>query len=99
MGCCSGGARYAEAERQFGPAVADRDVERYRRKGPDATSRLLLDAVRARKSGLLAGVAALSTKSVKLATGYRLEFPATLDVDVSVGDSQQSFSGSPARPS
>jgi len=46
MGCCSGGARYAEAERHFGPAIAARDLERYRRKGPDATSRLLLNAVR-----------------------------------------------------
>ncbi len=46
MGCCSGCAGYAEAERQFGPAVAARDLERYRRKGPDATSRLLLKALR-----------------------------------------------------
>lgn len=46
MGCCSGCARYAEAERQFGPATAARDLERYRRKGPDKTSRLLLNAVR-----------------------------------------------------
>lgn len=38
------------------------------------------DALRARKNGLLVGVAALSTKSVKLATGYRLEFPARSDV-------------------
>ncbi|MGE5832877.1 MAG: class I SAM-dependent methyltransferase [Acidobacteriota bacterium] len=46
MACCSGCARYAEAERQFGPAIAARDLERYRRKGPDAASRLLLNALR-----------------------------------------------------
>jgi SAM-dependent methyltransferase len=40
MDCCRG--RYAEAERQFGPAIASRDLDRYHRKGPDATSRLLL---------------------------------------------------------
>jgi len=51
MGCCSGGARYAEAELQFGPAIAARDLERYRRKGPDATSRLLLNAVRGHADG------------------------------------------------
>ena len=38
------------------------------------------DALRARKDGLLTRVSSLSTKSVKLATGYRLEFPATSDV-------------------
>jgi hypothetical protein len=43
MECCSG--RYAEAERQFGPAIASRDVDRYHRKGPDATSRLLLETL------------------------------------------------------
>jgi magnesium-protoporphyrin O-methyltransferase len=51
MGCCSGHARYAEAERQFGPAIAARDLERYRRKGPDSTSRLLLNAVRGHVNG------------------------------------------------
>lgn len=45
------GARYAEAERQFGPAIAARDLARYRRKGPDATSRLLLNAVRDHGNG------------------------------------------------
>src|SRR5260370_38713202 len=45
MTCCSGCARYPDAERQFGPAIASRDLERYRRKGPDATSRSLLKAV------------------------------------------------------
>jgi magnesium-protoporphyrin O-methyltransferase len=46
MSCCSGCQRYAAAERQFDAAVAARDLTRYRRKGPDATSRLLLDALR-----------------------------------------------------
>ena len=46
MACCSGCSQYAEAERQFGPAVAARDLERYRRKGPDTISRLLLNALR-----------------------------------------------------
>jgi 2-polyprenyl-3-methyl-5-hydroxy-6-metoxy-1,4-benzoquinol methylase len=45
MNCCSGAA-YPAAERQFGPAVAARDMERYERKGPDAATRLLLTAVR-----------------------------------------------------
>jgi hypothetical protein len=57
MGCCSGGVRYAEAERQFGPAIAVRDLERYRRKGPDATSRLLLNAVRGHGERDIPGVA------------------------------------------
>ena len=48
MSCCSGGGRYAEAERHFGPAIASRDVEQYRQHGPDVSSRLLLDAVSAR---------------------------------------------------
>ena len=51
MACCSGCSRYAEAERQFGTAIAARDVERYRRKGPDATSRLLLNALREHVDG------------------------------------------------
>jgi 2-polyprenyl-3-methyl-5-hydroxy-6-metoxy-1,4-benzoquinol methylase len=45
MGCCSGCARYAEAERQFGPAIAARDLDRYHRKGADATSRVLIEAL------------------------------------------------------
>ena len=44
MDCCNS-SRYVDAERQFGPAIAARDLERYRREGPDATSRLLLKAV------------------------------------------------------
>ena len=51
MACCSGCTRYAEAERQFGPAVAARDLERYRRKGPDSTSRVLLNALRDHVAG------------------------------------------------
>jgi len=46
MACCSACFRYAEAEHQFGAAVAARDLERYRRKGPDANARLLLAALR-----------------------------------------------------
>lgn len=45
MQCCRG-ATYAAAERQFGPDVAERDLRRYLRKGPDATTRLLLDSLR-----------------------------------------------------
>src|SRR5260370_11695945 len=45
MTCCSGCARYPDAERQFGPEIATRNLERYRRKGPDATSGSLLKAV------------------------------------------------------
>lgn len=41
---------YGAAERQFGPAIAARDLNRYHRKGPDATSRLLLEALRSRVS-------------------------------------------------
>jgi magnesium-protoporphyrin O-methyltransferase len=47
--CCS--SRYAAAERQFGPAIASRDLQRYQRKGPDSTSRLFLDAVGAEAKG------------------------------------------------
>jgi magnesium-protoporphyrin O-methyltransferase len=46
MACCSACSRYAEAEHQFGAAVAAGDLERYRRKGPDANARLLLAALR-----------------------------------------------------
>lgn len=41
--CCSGSSCYADAERQFGPKIASRDLDRYRQKG--ATSRLLLAAI------------------------------------------------------
>ena len=46
MACCSGCVGYAAAERQFGAAVAQRDLDRYRRKGPDASSRLILEGVK-----------------------------------------------------
>jgi len=42
MECCSGRSRSLDAERQFGAEVAARDLRRYRRKGPDGASRLLL---------------------------------------------------------
>jgi SAM-dependent methyltransferase len=45
MQCCSG-AGYVAAERQFGPDIAQRDIRRYHRKGPDAATRVLLAAVR-----------------------------------------------------
>src|SRR5262245_23233145 len=45
MTCCTGCGRYAAAERQFGAAAARRDLDRYRHKGPDASSRLLLGSV------------------------------------------------------
>ena len=37
------------------------------------------DALRARKSGLLAQIAAMATNKTKVTAGYRLEFPATSD--------------------
>jgi 2-polyprenyl-3-methyl-5-hydroxy-6-metoxy-1,4-benzoquinol methylase len=37
-----------DAGRQFGPDIAARDLERYRRKGPDGASRALLEALRRR---------------------------------------------------
>jgi len=39
MSCCS--ALCTAIQRQFSPRVAARDLARYRRKGPDATSRML----------------------------------------------------------
>jgi len=43
VSCCS----HCDATADFfGPKIAERDLERYRRRGPDATARLLLDAVR-----------------------------------------------------
>jgi magnesium-protoporphyrin O-methyltransferase len=44
MQCCD--SRYPAAERQFGPKIADRDMRRYRQKGPDAPTRLLLADLR-----------------------------------------------------
>ena len=46
MHSCSCNSRYLDAERQFGPEIATRDLERYRRKGPDGASRALLEALR-----------------------------------------------------
>ncbi len=42
--CCHPGA----LEGQFGAAVAEKDLRRYRRKGPDKTTAILLDAIRSR---------------------------------------------------
>lgn len=45
MGCCSGRSGYPAAEQQFGSALAQRDLKRYRRAGPDASSQVLLRSV------------------------------------------------------
>ena len=43
MGCCD----YTQtADAQFGPKHAQKDMERYHKKGPDVTTRFLLDAIR-----------------------------------------------------
>ncbi len=43
MGCCD----YTQAaDAQFGPKLARKDMERYHKKGPDVTTRFLLDAIR-----------------------------------------------------
>jgi 2-polyprenyl-3-methyl-5-hydroxy-6-metoxy-1,4-benzoquinol methylase len=44
-GCCSGFP--STAERQFSEKIAGRDLRRYRRKGPDLSTRLLLGGLRA----------------------------------------------------
>lgn len=43
MVCCT---RYCAAEAQFDSKVAERDLRRYRRRGPDATTRLILAELR-----------------------------------------------------
>jgi 2-polyprenyl-3-methyl-5-hydroxy-6-metoxy-1,4-benzoquinol methylase len=43
MVCCTG---YCAAETQFDGKVAERDLRRYRRRGADTTTRLLLDELR-----------------------------------------------------
>lgn len=43
MACCS---RYCAAEAQFDHKVAGRDLQRYRRRGPDAITKLLLTELR-----------------------------------------------------
>jgi len=45
MSCCSGCSSYSAAEQQFGSAIARRDLQRYRRKGPDASTRVMLEIV------------------------------------------------------
>jgi len=43
MVCCTG---YCAAEAQFNHKVAERDLRRYRRRGADATTRLMLAELR-----------------------------------------------------
>src|SRR2546426_4639484 len=43
MSCCP--PFWAANQRQFSDVVAGRDLERYRSRGPDATTRLLRDAI------------------------------------------------------
>jgi len=43
MGCCTG---YCAAEAQFNQKRAERDLRRYRRRGADATTRLMLEELR-----------------------------------------------------
>ena len=45
MTCCS--AFCTATQRQFSPRVAARQLARYRRKGPDATTRMLRDLLNA----------------------------------------------------
>ncbi len=51
MTCCISGI-----DQQFSRAIAQRDLERYARKGPDKTTRLIIDAV---KRGAMDGAALL----------------------------------------
>lgn len=44
MSCCG---HCTAADTYFGPEVARRDIERYRRRGPNPTTRLLLEGIRA----------------------------------------------------
>lgn len=57
MGCCT----HCQAiDKQFGPAMARRDLQRYHKKGPDKTTKMLLSAIRERRlsSGTLLDVGA-----------------------------------------
>ncbi len=45
MSCCT---HCQATDKQFSPAVARRDLQRYHKKGPDKTTRMLLSALRAR---------------------------------------------------
>lgn len=61
--CCS--SFWAANQRQFSDAIARRDLERYRTRGPDATTRLLRDAILRAGNGKTvldvgAGIGALS---------------------------------------
>jgi len=69
--CCS--SFCSGAQRQFGPAVARHDLERFRERGPDATTRLLCEGIlnAGGKGALLdvgAGIGALSFEL--LAAGF-----------------------------
>jgi len=59
MSCC-GSACYQE---QFGEKHAAKDMRRYRAKGPDRTTRLLVDALK--KEGV-AGASLLDTATLSL---------------------------------
>ena len=63
MSCCP--PFWAANQRQFSDVVAGRDLERYRSRGPDATTRLLRDAILRSGNGKTvldvgAGIGALS---------------------------------------
>src|SRR2546430_13651785 len=71
--CCS--SFFSANQRQFSDAVARRDLARYRRRGPDQTTRLLRDAIVGAGQGrtvldIGAGIGALSFEL--LAAGAQL---------------------------
>src|SRR2546423_14906344 len=71
--CCS--SFFSANQRQFSDAVARRDLARYRRQGPDQTTRLLRDAIVGAGQGrtvldIGAGIGALSFEL--LAAGAQL---------------------------
>lgn len=57
MSCCT---HCQATDKQFGPAMARRDLRRYHKKGPDKTTKMLLSAIRERglSSGTLLDVGA-----------------------------------------
>ena len=71
--CCS--SFWAANQRQFSDAIARRDLERYRTRGPDATTRLLRDAILRAGNGKTvldvgAGVGALSFELLAAGAGH-----------------------------